>query len=48
MTLAELEAQRKLQAKTLGVRYYRLTKQQAMAALCKANAPKKRLPYPFP
>jgi hypothetical protein len=47
MTLVQLEAQRKAAAQALGVRYYKLTKSQAMAALCLANAPK-RTGSPFP
>jgi hypothetical protein len=48
MTLVELEAQRKAQAQKLGVRYYKLTKSQAMAALVEANKPKTARPWPFP
>jgi len=47
MTLAQIEQQRKQAAKALGVRYYKLTKLQAMEALVKANAPK-RTGSPFP
>ena len=47
MNLLQIEAQRKAAAKALGVRYYKLTKSQAMAALCKVNAPKK-IGSPFP
>jgi hypothetical protein len=47
MTLVQLEAQRRAAAAALGVRYYRLTKSQAMEALVKANAPKKT-GSPFP
>lgn len=47
MTLAQIEQQRKQAAQTLGVRYYKLTKSQAMEALVKANAPK-RTGSPFP
>lgn len=47
MNLVQIEAQRKAQVQALGVRYYKLTKSQAMAALCAANAPKKT-GSPFP
>jgi hypothetical protein len=47
MNLLQIEAQRKAAAKALGVRYYKLTKKQAMEALVKANAPKKT-GSPFP
>jgi hypothetical protein len=48
MTLVELEAQRRAQAQALGVRYYRLSKSQAMAALVQANAPRTVRAWPFP
>jgi hypothetical protein len=51
MTLIELEAQRRAAAKALGIRYYKLTKSQAMEALCQANAHKKTgavIGNPFP
>ena len=47
MTLAQIEQQRRQAAQALGVRYYKLTKSQAMEALVKANAPK-RTGSPFP
>jgi hypothetical protein len=47
MNLIQIEAQRRAAAKALGVRYYKLTKSQAMAALVNVNSPK-RTGSPFP
>jgi len=47
MNLIQLEAQRKAAAKAQGVRYYKLTKRQAMEMLCKINTVK-RQGSPFP
>jgi hypothetical protein len=48
MTLNELEAQRRALAKSQGRRYYKLSKMQGLAELCRLNAPKTKTGSPFP